>query len=206
MTSIAAAEPALGLRERKKAQTRRDLHRAALEIVLADGLDVVTVDAIAERAGVSQRTFFNYFATRDDAITGGHQEALERLRVELLARPAAESTTEALRAVLTDGAHRVLADPTIWRLRCRVFEAYPELRWRMLGSSATIDRALVDSAVERAGLTDADPGFLRVAVEAHAALGAHRAAMRALVTHADTTDIDALLDQAFALLPCSSRP
>lgn len=54
-------------RERNKRTTRRALRSATLELALARGLDDVKVDEIAQRAGVSTRTFFNYFDTKEDA-------------------------------------------------------------------------------------------------------------------------------------------
>ncbi len=58
------------LRERKRRQTLSDIEQAAVELVLRDGLAATTVDAIAERAGISRRTFFNYFDGKDAAILG----------------------------------------------------------------------------------------------------------------------------------------
>src|SRR6478609_6398940 len=60
----------MGLRERKRAQTRHRLEEAAVGLALRDGLDKVTVDAISERADISPRTFFNYFDSKDAAILG----------------------------------------------------------------------------------------------------------------------------------------
>lgn len=62
--------PALGLRERKKRARREALIDATHRLVAAHGLDAVTVEAICEEAGVSPRTFFNYFETKDDAVLG----------------------------------------------------------------------------------------------------------------------------------------
>lgn len=58
-----------GLRERKKQATARALHETAVELVAAHGMDGVTVDEICERVGVSTRTFFNYFPSKDHAVT-----------------------------------------------------------------------------------------------------------------------------------------
>lgn len=59
-----------GLRERKKAARREALIDATHLLVERDGIDAVTVDAICEQAGVSSRTFFNYFESKDDAVLG----------------------------------------------------------------------------------------------------------------------------------------
>ncbi|MFD1715214.1 TetR/AcrR family transcriptional regulator [Amnibacterium flavum] len=60
----------LGLRERKRAQTAEAIHIAAAELVLENGLDETTIDAISARADVSNRTFFNYFPSKEDAVLG----------------------------------------------------------------------------------------------------------------------------------------
>ncbi|AEI12624.1 TetR/AcrR family transcriptional regulator [Cellulomonas gilvus] len=60
----------VGLRERKKRARREALVDATQRLVERDGLDAVTVEAICEAAGVSTRTFFNYFESKDDAVLG----------------------------------------------------------------------------------------------------------------------------------------
>ena len=59
-----------GLRERKKRETARAIERAAVELAAELGLSEVTVDAISERADVTSRTFFNYYASKEDAVLG----------------------------------------------------------------------------------------------------------------------------------------
>lgn len=56
------------LREREKADTRTRLSVAAVELLVSHGVEGATVAAIAERAGVSTRTFDNYFARREDVF------------------------------------------------------------------------------------------------------------------------------------------
>lgn len=95
-----------GLRERKKLDTRRALSDAALELALANGFDAVTREAIADLAGVSLRTFNNYFAGKYEAIAYRQTERLRRSIEVLRARPVDEplwtSITEAVLAPLED--------------------------------------------------------------------------------------------------------
>ena len=58
------------MRERKKLHTRQTIELAAIDLVLEHGLDGVTIEAIAERADVTPRTFFNHFADKTDAVLG----------------------------------------------------------------------------------------------------------------------------------------
>lgn len=63
-------EAPLGLREKKRRQTRDAIERAAITLVDERGYDGVTVEFICNRADISQGTFFNYFPTKDAAIVG----------------------------------------------------------------------------------------------------------------------------------------
>ncbi|NKX52939.1 TetR family transcriptional regulator [Arthrobacter mobilis] len=65
------------LRDRKRAETWNALHRAAAQAALSQGLEQVTVEAVAAAAGVSCRTFFNYFATKEDAVLGLQEPAVD---------------------------------------------------------------------------------------------------------------------------------
>ena len=60
----------LGLRERKRLATRRAIQLAVLTLAQQRGIDKVTIDDISRVAGVSPRTFFNYFTSKDAALVG----------------------------------------------------------------------------------------------------------------------------------------
>ncbi len=78
-------DPELGLRERKKRACRASLVDAAQHLVARDGLDQVTVEEICSEAGVSPRTFFNYFESKDDAVLGHAPWAVDPDAAEVFA-------------------------------------------------------------------------------------------------------------------------
>ena len=59
-----------GLRERKRAATRAAITAVARSLTAERGLSGYTVEEVCERAGISRRTFFNYFPAKEDAILG----------------------------------------------------------------------------------------------------------------------------------------
>ena len=82
---VESVEPVTGLRERKKLARRAALIDATHRLVAEQGLDAVTVEAICAEAGVSVRTFFNYFETKDDAVLGHAPWLLESAAAEVFA-------------------------------------------------------------------------------------------------------------------------
>ncbi|WP_293790993.1 TetR/AcrR family transcriptional regulator [uncultured Corynebacterium sp.] len=67
-TNATIPEPSASRREQKKAETKQNLIDAAIDLYLNDGPDAATVHAITKNAGVSPRTFHNYFERRDDVF------------------------------------------------------------------------------------------------------------------------------------------
>jgi len=76
----------LGLRERKKLKTREALGWAAMRLAAERGLEHVRVEDIATLAGVSPRTFNNYFSSREEAICAVAGERAKRVGLALLDR------------------------------------------------------------------------------------------------------------------------
>lgn len=184
-----------GLRERKKRETRAGLHRAALEITHAEGTGAATVERIAEQAGVSTRTFFNYFASKDDAISGVDPALPEQLAAELLARPAEEPLVDALRAVMLGRLEAATADPELWALRRQVARDNPGFSAATVSSNLDVIDALADAAYQRAGSdprSDAAPAALTFAV-----LSAIRAAFWVHARRGFRGDVAAVLDEVW---------
>ncbi|CEA06975.1 HTH-type transcriptional regulator BetI [Arthrobacter saudimassiliensis] len=70
----AGSRPGVGVREDRKAATRQQIQRATLDLIEDQGLEAVTVGRIAERAGISERTFFRYFGSKEAAAVPGQAD------------------------------------------------------------------------------------------------------------------------------------
>jgi AcrR family transcriptional regulator len=86
----------VGVRQEKKDRVRRELGRAAVRLFLERGFDGATVEDVVGEAGVSRRTFFRYFPSKEAAFFADHDERLARFRALLAAREA-EGTWVAVR-------------------------------------------------------------------------------------------------------------
>jgi AcrR family transcriptional regulator len=91
-----------GLQARRFAHTRAEIQAAAFALFERDGFDAITVDQIAERAGVSPRTYFRYFESKSDLIFGVMTIPIERVASALDARPADEASGAAFQGALFD--------------------------------------------------------------------------------------------------------
>ncbi|KJY30394.1 TetR family transcriptional regulator [Streptomyces sp. NRRL S-495] len=89
--------PEASLAQRKRQLVSDELSQAALNLLAQKGFDAVTVDEIAAAAGMSKRTFFRYFASKEDVVVQFLGEMGVGMRAELAGRPAEESPSVALR-------------------------------------------------------------------------------------------------------------
>lgn len=96
---LATSEP-LGLRERKKLQTWRDIRAAATRFLKDRDFADVSVDMIAAEANVSRATFFNYFASKDAAVFDADPEELAAYTALLDARPGDEPVWTSVQQIL----------------------------------------------------------------------------------------------------------
>ena len=97
---------ATGLRERKKRETRDELARAGLELFAERGYDETTLAEIAEAAGVSTRTIFAYFPSKEDILFSKLHTLREELAQALAERPAGTDALTTLREFILSAAHR----------------------------------------------------------------------------------------------------
>jgi len=145
-----------GLREHKKQQTRLALIDAALELFLSQGYEETTIDEIVAAVEVSQRTFFRYFATKEDVVTAFLSEYDKVLEEALVTRPPGErpftALFESLRVVLQTIADSDPADSTRFRRIRQVIEATPALEAAQMARYSTSERVLAAEIARREGV------------------------------------------------------
>lgn len=137
------------MRERKKRATRAALAEAAVRLAAEHGADKVTVEAISAAAGVSVRTFFNYFDSREDAFVVIDADAGARMRRAVLDAPAALSPLEALREAMAAELAEAEQQHELWRLHAEVLHASPHLLARGVGAHMAAEADLAEALAER---------------------------------------------------------
>lgn len=147
-----------GLREARKRRTRRALVEAALDLALDRGLEATTAEDVAQRAGVSARTFFNYFATKDAVFAAPGLDVAARLVELVRAAPPCAPDPAAVWAVLRGAALAVLRevdadapDPAVVRKRAELVRRHPELAGRALVALPAVQAELRAELAARLG-------------------------------------------------------
>jgi AcrR family transcriptional regulator len=169
-----------GLRERKKQQTREEIGRAAMKLFTERGFDAVTVAEVAEAAGVSEKTVFNYFPAKEDLVFpegGARWEVLlesirERPPGTSLVTPFRQATHELLDHVASGDVEQIVARP-------RLAMASPALRGRLFVWWEQEAALLAPVIAEAAGENE---GRVVSAVVARTLAWTHRITFRAAFT------------------------
>ncbi|MET9022646.1 TetR family transcriptional regulator [Actinopolymorpha sp. NPDC004070] len=184
-----------GLREQRKARTRRLIQEQALRLFLAQGYESTTVAEIAAAAGVSHMTFFRYFPSKEAVV---ENDEYDPVLVDLIQRrPAGEGPLIALREAVREGLGLVYAEDREGLLvRCRLVLRTPALRARMAGNLGATEDMLARALAARAR-TDVT---LEIRVVAAAARGALTTAIAAWVDGEGAEELPDLIDRAFGAL------
>ncbi|MCM1012608.1 MULTISPECIES: TetR/AcrR family transcriptional regulator [unclassified Brevibacterium] len=138
------------LRTRKARETRTAIHEAALTRVLDEGLEATTVANIAADAGVSPRTFFNYYATKEDAIVGldvaniDDQLVADYVESDSGFDTLAEDTANFVREALLIGT-----EPGLSSRRRELFVAYPQLVGRRFDQVEALEERVSEYVLAR---------------------------------------------------------
>lgn len=133
----------LSLRDRKRAETWAALHAAAARRAIKDGLECVNVDVVAEEAGVSTRTFFNYFACKEDAVLGLQEPTVEETALTSFDIEG-DLLTEVSRLMLAVLRTMQGGDDSN-ELRSQIYQVYPHLRHRRYQYILKVEQLVLDT-------------------------------------------------------------
>ncbi|MGW1608857.1 TetR family transcriptional regulator [Streptomyces sp. NPDC002285] len=152
------------LRERKKQRTREALLRTALELFTTQGYEHTTVDDIAAAVDVSQRTFFRYFAGKEEAALALQDMTVAHFLEAVRERPPQEAPMEALRQAVLEGwdtlneVIEAVVPVELYLRMYQVIESTPVLLAAHLRRSVEIEEAIARILAEREGVDlDTDP-------------------------------------------------
>ncbi len=175
----------LGLRERKKQQTRARLHRAALDLFSQQGFRATRIAEIAEAADVSESTFFRYFESKEGVALEGMRRRAQAIVEAVCARPAHESPIEACIAVSMSPDVAQIKPSADEAADIALLASTPELAPRGIAMGEQFLSRIAADVARRLG----EPvGSLRVRTQTHALNAASNAAME--VWLADPTGVD----------------
>lgn len=182
---------ALAIAERKRRAVRGELSEAALPLLVERGFESVTIDDLARVAGVSRRTFFRYFSSKDDMVFAFLDQWAVRLAADIVARPADEDPVAAV--------HHAFRQLTIAYedralVLVRLVRETPALRQQERINREHLRSAVVTALARRLGVDE--EGSLRPQILATIAFAPLDAAMLAWFTSRSNQEIGTLLDEA----------
>jgi len=183
----------LGVREKNRSERRGALVTAAYELFRERGFGGTTMDDVADHAGVSRRTAFRYFGSKDDLVFPQRAERLALLQRELAPRAGEEPIATVKRACLSV-ARNYAASKRQMLEQWRVVQAEPAL----IGRELQLDRAF-EKAIEDAFAADGS-SRRRARIRAAAIVGAVRATLREWLEDGATGDLVRLGRETFSEL------
>ena len=143
-----------GLQRKKRELVRGEISRVAWRLFAAEGYEAITVEEIARVTGVSRRTFFRYFSSKEDVLVETSDTLAEDLLQAFSRRPARESPLVAVHRALRPVVEARLADAGQARAIIRLLRESRTLRRAMLERHARMEERLADLIARRTG---ADP-------------------------------------------------
>ena len=192
MSSVDISEPKLGLRERKKQETRDTIARVALQLFAERGYDETTLADIADAANVSRRTIFAYYESKEDILLCEEANYLDALKQMLDERPEGTTTVDAIQQFLSSFEPPDEAA----LLRKQLVMANPSLQKRMRARDGEVEPMLAESIAKDLGTK---PGEIRTRLVT-ASMTAALMSVRDRFHEADANGEEISHEQAMAIL------
>lgn len=180
----------LTLRERTRRAVRAEIVDAAMTLFLRQGFDATTVEEISQVAGISRRSYFRYFASKDEAFAEALAAIGRSIARELAQRPPGESAWDALRRAFDPLLEQARTDPNAGAL-ARLMLERPSLQ---RGKEAAWQAEIAAALEPRLSTAGADDTALRARTLAAAAIVSLHAAQEQWLDSDERRDLSTLLD------------
>jgi len=170
MSSLDTTPAAVGLRERKKQQTREKIAQVALRLFAERGYDETTLADIAAAADVAPRTIFAYYESKEEILLSKESSLLAELQQALDTRPPSSTTVDVLREFV-----RSMRPPDEeFALRKQIISCSPALQLKLTARSAQLEPMLAASLAKDLGTEPDDLRAILAAASVTAAIAAVR--------------------------------
>ncbi|WP_399892188.1 TetR/AcrR family transcriptional regulator [Streptomyces sp. BBFR51] len=187
------------LRERARRAARAEITATAIQLFAENGFEATTIDQITTAVGISRRSFFHYFGSKEDLVLGDTEALGESVRAALEGRPEDESAWTAVRAAFLT-LQPPESSPEERFVLVRIHHEAPSLRARHLEKHLRWQTLLAPDVQRRLGLPatpDPDPRALAFVA---AALACFDAAVDAWYRSGGADDPERLFDEAVATI------
>lgn len=188
--ALAVPPPPKSLRQRKREVVRTALSAAAEQLFLSRGFERTTVEQIARAAGVSRRTFFRYYESKEDVLVERSDRLGERLHAELASRPRAEPPLLAIRNALVPAVQAGIEDADFVRWVIRGLREESALRRAMMERRNRLEERIAGLMAQRLHSRPKDDTPMLLAFLTRAL---HDTAFNAWYDH-ETDDVTGLVD------------
>lgn len=183
----------LGLRDRKKAATRVALSEAAARLAKERGIELVTADMIASEAGVSVRTFHNYFSCKEEAVLHHFEAEVLEWAQWLRERPAAEPILDSLEHIVLRALTEHDAQLEEMQALADLIDSSPTLLAKKMEMHVRLTPMLEEVIAERTGASGLYPSLLQMVAGA-----AVKASLDLWLSgRSEATDAEQLVREAF---------
>ncbi|WP_346730628.1 TetR/AcrR family transcriptional regulator [Caballeronia sp. dw_19] len=184
-----------GLREKKQRETKLRIAETGLKLFCANGYEGTTLDSIAEEAGISRRTFFSYFKSKEEILLTCQAGAWDAMRADLLTVSPDEAPLDAVRKTLVNHVSRYESDQMM--AIDRVMRASETLMARKQAAYAMQEEAFYNTLCEVWRQPKRRPALRIVAM---VSIGAMRLALEAWGKQSGERAVVEFLEDAFANL------
>jgi AcrR family transcriptional regulator len=196
------------IRERTRRLAQSELTSVAQDLFVTQGYDGTTVDQIAAAAGMSKRTFFRYFPSKDDLVIGKYDLFADRMAEALDERPVDEPVWESLRRVFDITLDYVQDDHQRSRNEAmdEIVRSTPQLYARYLEKMQRVQQLLIGRVAVRLTGRDYDPSDPRPAAIVGAAFACMQAARQAWFASDRSEAFGSYLDSSMSTLHAGQSP